>query len=258
MSFSALTKEELLYLSALLGVDNIWSIEDSFNKQSELEIRAKLLTLQESLLQKGCLEITLNDEIKVPSSYESMILHCANSSCVYILNSTQMEDDCGYLRYFVDDGLIVKYQLNGLASFSYSNMELMRNEIISFFGDSDSSDSPYSLVTGISRLRRMGSLSKQRFLQELRDYGCEESLALLIVDGLQGKADFRTLLGYSRRNHIESLFGKIVTLNFHSGCLMVTNDTLKPNTVCFSSLNRERLIAKIDDVLSFTKEDEVV
>ncbi len=258
MSFSALSREELLYLSALVGVDNIWCIEDSFSNQTELEIRANLLSLQGSLLQKGCLEVTINDEIRVVPSYSCLINRCANSSRIFVLNSTQMEDDCGHLRYFMNDEMIVKYQLNGLASLSYTNMEIMRNEIISFFGDKESSVSPYSLVTGISRLRRMGSLSKQRFLQELRECGCEESFALLIVDGLQGKADFRTMLGYSRTNHTDALIGKIVTLNFSSGCLMVTNDDQKPDTVCFSNLSRERLIEKIDQILDFAQESEVV
>ena len=104
----------------------------------------------------------------------------------------------------------------------------------------------------------MGSLSRQRFLSELKICGCEDDLALLIADGLQGNADFCSVLAFDRSAGQEILTGKLVTLRFAGGSLIVTPGERDMDSVCFARLNHEKLLAAMDDLLGQRKEVELV
>lgn len=258
MLAAQLTKEELLYLAALKGADNMWGIEDPFRDKSDLEIRTALLEMQGALLQKACLEATLDGPFSVSKLYSDLIEECANSSRVYVLSSSQLEAEQAHLRFFVGDNAIVRYQFRETVTLEFVNKDLMKAEMLGLFGDEPGDGDTCSLVTGVARLRRMGSLSKRRFLQELKYCGCEESLALLIADGLQGNSDFCSLLAYERKENQERLIGKLVTLSFSGGSLMVTPENTNVDTVCFTKLNRNRLLSILDEILETGEEVDVV
>ena len=253
-----LSKKELLYMSALSGTDNIWGFDDPFKGESEVKVRAALLELQGVLLRKSCLEASIDGHFSIAQEYQKLLDTCMNSEHVYILSSSQIEEEQAQLRFFVNGNTIVRYQYNETATLAFTSRELMKAEIITFFGDAGSQEQPYSLVTSVARLRRMGSLSKQRFLQELRDSGCEEELALLIVDGLQGNSDFCSLLAYDRSGKQETLVGKLVALNFAGGSLMVTPGASRSDSVCFTRLNHEKLLSVLDEVLGEGEDVDIV
>lgn len=258
MNSIQVNKEELLYLSALAGVDNLWGVDDPFAGKSETAFRAELLSLQEALVRKGCLDTSVSGEIRLAEDCRQILEICRSSMRVYILNSNQLEDEKAQLRFFEAGGKIVRYSFHESATLAFTGRELMRTELISFFGDADGEEQAYSLVTGIARLKRMGSLSRQRFLSELKICGCEDDLALLIADGLQGNADFCSVLAFDRSAGQEILTGKLVTLRFAGGSLIVTPGERDMDSVCFARLNHEKLLAAMDDLLGQRKEVELV
>ena len=254
-----LTKEELLYLSALKGVDNLWGVEDPFRGMSEDIIKSELLELQDSLIRKSCLDAAVDGRFSVASHYSNLINACMQSTRVYILSSSQFEEEQTALRYFVSDDSIVRYQFREYASIEFVSRSLMNAEIADFFGENyNNQEDSCSLITGIARLKRMGSLSKQRFLQELKACGCEDSLAILISDGLQGNPDFRSLLAYERTENSEMLCGKLVTISFAGGSLMVTPEGKNIDSVCFTKLNRDRLLSALGVIIDGREEINII
>lgn len=243
-----LSGEELLYLSAIVGVDNIWDINDPFADYGENRLITAMLDLQEALTRRGYLVPQVDGQFTVNDDCRQLLKHCMDSETVYILNSSQTEEDNLKFRFFVHDNLVVQYRFNGSANLSQTTVNLMRAEIEAFFGDAAETENGASLVTGVARLRRMGSLSRQRFLQELRSTGCEDELALLIADGLQGNADFCSVLMYRRQDGSEKLVDKLVTLRFAGGSLMVTPGETRIDTVCFTRLSHEKLKRQLDEM----------
>lgn len=258
MATAQLTKKELLYLTALMGSDNLWGFDDPFQGKSEAEVRADLLEMQNTLVRKSCLEVTVDEQFTVSPLFSNLIDSCMSSNRVLILSSSQLEAAQVQLRYFIGDDSIVRYQYRETATLEHISKDLMKSEIVGFFGDGTNDEDSCSLVTGVARLRRMGSLSKQRFLYELRNCGCEENLALLIADGLQGNSEFCSLLAYDRNGQQEILSGKIVTLSFAGGSLMVTHGGSDTESVCFTKVNRDRLFSELNKVLGGREEVDVV
>ena len=243
-----LEEKELFYLSALMGIDNIWGLEDPFANEDDATVITEILSLQNVLVGKGCLNADIDGKITVSTNYGEILEVCAGSEQVYILNSSHMEEERLVLRYFVHDRMVVQYTFNGLANLEVTSFPVMRAEIETFFGDADDEENPSSLLTGVARMRRMGSLSRQRFLQELRSTGCEEKLALLIADGLLGKAEFCSLLAFERKAGNERLSNKIVTLRFAGGSLIVTPGDGNVDMVCFSRLSHDKLDSQLNSI----------
>lgn len=258
MAATHLTEKELLYLAALKGADNMWGFDDPFHNKGEADIKADLLEMQDSLVRKSCLEVNIDGRIKVSALFSDLIESCMRSNRVIILSSSQFEAEKAQLRFFLEDESVVRYQYRGSATLEYISVDLMKSEIESFFGNGADDEDTCSLVTGIARLKRMGSLSKQRFLYELRSCGCEESLALLIADGLQGNSDFCSLLAFDRNGRHEVLSGKIVTLSFAGGSLMVTPGNENIDCVCFTKLNHDRLMAALNKILGGREDVDIV
>lgn len=258
MPTTKLTKKELLYLSALIGSDNMWGFDDPFQGKSEAEVRADLLEMQDTLVRKSCLDVAIDGQFTVSKLYSDLLRSCMDSSRVLVLSSSQLEAEHAQVRFFIGDNSVVRYQFRESAALEFITRELMITEIVGFFGNGTNDEDSCSLTTGVARLRRMGSLSKQRFLHELRSCGCEEGLALLIADGLQGNTDFCSLLAYDREGQQEKLTGKIVTLSFAGGSLMVTPGGSDPESVCFTKLNHDRLLYELNSVVGKREEVDIV
>lgn len=252
-----LSKKELLYLTALMGANNLWGIEDAFAEMSEEEIRSELLRLQDSLLRKQFLEVDADRPFEFDESSVKLLRHCIESTRVYILNSSHMEKKEQQMRFFVKEKEVAFFRCREQAELISVSPNEMRSIILSFFGNGDYTEISSTLTVGVTRLRRMGSLSRQHFLQELHNSGCSDDLALLIADSLQGSSDFCSLMAYERENGKESYCGKLVTLRFSGGSLMVTNEN-DPDIVCFKKLSRETLLSEIERLAGREEDVEVI
>lgn len=247
-----LNRRELMYLSALLDMGNMWGFPDPFGETKEDEIAEYILQVQESLREKGCL--VQEDELLPEKDLLERLLVCRGSEKVFILSSDKLEKSGLQLRFFVRGEMVIRYECGEEAVLSYCDEEWLRREISDFFGEGTGNDDHSFLMTTASRLRRMGSLSRQHFLQELCVCGCEESLALLIVNGLQSRADFKSLLVYSRREQREVLENKLVILEFAEGRLLVTAEGGGGERICLTGLGPEKLRRELTAILGQSRE----
>lgn len=250
--------EELLYLSALAGVDNIWGLEDPFAGVGEGELLLAMLRLQEALTARGLLTAEADGQLSMTPECRELLRHCMESERAYLLNSTLAEEEGQVLRFFVHGDRAVRFCFRGEAELAFTTPLLMKAELETFFGDAPEGENAASLVTGIARLRRMGSLSRRRFLEELRSIGCEEELALLIADGMQGDAAFCSLLAFDRSGEEERLADKLVALRFSGGSLMITPGDQGIDAVCFTRLSHSRLQEQLGRILGVESEAEAV
>lgn len=254
-----LCDEELLYISALTNTDNLWGVEDPFKYRTTEEIPFELLRIQEQLLQKGMVEARPDGQLSPSKELIQLIQHCKQSERVFIFNSSLAVDAGTQLRFFDHSGTFVRYFHREEAELSLVNRELAFQEVSALFGEASPQDEPdFSLETGIIRLRRMGSLSRRHFLFELKNCGCEDSLAELIVDALQGQSEFCSLLSYDRSNGQETLTDKLVTLRFSDGNLIVTPGQSNIDSVCLSRLTEEKLKHALIRVFGMETEVAVV
>lgn len=233
---NSVTKKELLYLSALVGMDNCWGIEDPFSEYSKTEIVNMMKQIREDLLQKGCIQYDENGSLFLNENWKKQLTHCKDSKNIFVLDSTKMEEAGTELRYFVDGESVVRYQLNDTAQFAYTTSSLMWTEIQSFFGEARKNKSQDSFDVRAETMRRMGSLSTQRFREELLAAHCEEALASLIVNGMQGNPEFQALLSYTRENEMESIRGRLVVLQPAEGSLLITSGK-DDDSLSFRELN---------------------
>ncbi len=254
-----LSDEELIYMSALIGADNLWGLADPFQNCADAEIPFELLRIQDQLIQIGVVKATPDGYLYPSEELLGILKHCMNSEKVYVFNSSMSTSDNVQLRFFEHSGVLIRYSFRNKAELSQINRELAFQEIRALFGDAEPiTETDLSLVTGVTRLRRMGSLSRQHFLFELKNCGCEDSLATLIVDGLQGKSEFCSLLAYERKGGSETLTGKLVTLRFASGNLIVTPEKGDINSVRFSRLRGDKLNSAIENIIGIYEEVSAV
>ena len=257
MAAVQLTKKELLYLTALKGADNVWGVDDPFQGEKDADIRADVLEMQSELIRKTCLEASENGQFTVSSPLSELMDVCIGCERILVLNSSRLAADGTNLRFFIRGDSAVRFESREEATLEPISIDLLKSETKSYFGDGSDEKDPSSLVTSVARLRRMGSLSRKRFLMELKNCGCEDDLALIIADGLQGNPEFCSLLAFDRRKGLGELSGKVVTLNFSGGGLMVTPGG-DMNTVCFTRVNHERLMSALNAVFGIREEVDVL
>lgn len=255
MTMEGLSKEELLYLSALRDASNLWGFEDSFQGKSEAEIKTILIELQTGLVRKNSLKVGVDGQISVESACADLIDACKESNQVFLISSSRLEEEKTVLRFFKQGSKVVRYQFRETGRFEFVSEDLMELEIKCFFDQPGDADDTSSLTTSIAHIRRMGSLSRQHFLQELRNSGCEDSLALLIADGLQGNADFKSLLVYDRSGAQDKLVDKLIILSFSGNSLIVSAEEGNVDLVCFRRIDQSQLNARLKHILG--KEDRV-
>ncbi len=258
MPASLLSEKELAFLSALEGADNLWGMEDPFRDMNEEELRAECSALERSLRSRGCAADSRGG-LRAAPPYAGWIDVCRKHRRLLIFNSKPMTEEQSRLRFFLADGAVVRYQYRGgAAALDYVGEDLMRSELTALFDtDAEEKDAPF-FVTGVSRLRRMGSLSRKHFLLELRSGGCDDGLAVWIADGLRGGSDFRSLLAYERSERGDELIGKLVTVRCPEGWLMITAEGRNADSVCITKLCRTGMLSALDGIFGGGKEVDIV
>lgn len=237
-----LSDEELFGMSALCGVENMWSLPDPLRDRSDAEIPYELLRLQEQLLRKGLLRLLPNGRCVPDAALMGMLEHCKACERVYVFNSQRQEDEGVRLRFFEHSGIFIRYCFRGEAELSQVNRELAFQEVHALFGGLEAPEGPdFSVETGVTRLRHMGSLSREHFLLELKNSGCDETSAGQIAEALQGKSEFCSLLVYDREDGAERLGGKLVALRAPGSAVMARSGSGRKESVRLSRLTAEKL-----------------
>lgn len=235
-------------------------MEDPFRDMNEEELRAEYSALERSLRDRGCAADSRGG-LRAAPPYADWIDACRNHRRILIFDSKPMTEEQSRLRFFLADGAVVRYQYRGgAAALDYVGEDLMRSELTALFdfdADAEEKDAPF-FVTGVSRLRRMGSLSRKHFLLELRSSGCDDELAVWIADGLRSGSDFRSLLAYERSERGDELVGKLVTVRCPESWLMITAEGRNADSVCITKLRRAGMLSALDGIFGGRKEVDIV
>lgn len=251
-----LKEKELLYVSMLSNVDNIWGIRDPFKDMDEDSIRMDVLRMQMSLLQKGYAVSEEDAQFTIIPELSDLIRQCAQSKLIFLFSTDEMEHSNHVLRYFASDNVIIRFMFKREASFGKVSKEQMYQELVDSFGEGAVAVPKDCLITSSSRLKRLGSLSRNRFIQELKDLGCEDELSTLIADGLQGNSSFRILLCFKTGDSLQGTpIDKIVSIHSPGGNLIAKSFwESNPDTVCFMRMDRTQLQKDLQRIVDWVGE----
>lgn len=245
-----LTEKELLYASMLLGIDNIWGVNDPYAEMAEEAIRMDILRIQKALLEKRYALSEEDGSFSLSGNVVETLQMCVHSKYLYEYSSDELERNNQILRYFVGENTIIRFGFNGISSLSTVSLSEMRSEITAHFSSETGDAWLDSLTAGTTRLKNLGSISRNHVIQELKEKGCDNSLSVMITNGLQGNASFRVLLCFDTSVHeISSPIEKLVTMHFPGGNLIAKSD---PETVSDSvrlcKLSQEQLLYEIEKI----------
>lgn len=251
MKTVSVTAMELLYLSARLGVDNIWDLDETFSELTEDNAERKIARLQDSLLKKGALLPQLDEGTIVEEETKKLLLSCGAWETVVILSSSEMEKKRERLRFFFHGSGLVRYEFRGDAAvLSSTTKEELSDEVKSFFREAEDVTQTDSLVASAAKLRRIGGLSRNRFLQELSCLGCGKEFSTLIADSLQGNPDICSFVCIQNRNGEEVLKNKLVTLRLPGQGLIVRPEVADGReSIRFTRLSKGQLDETVNSIL---------
>lgn len=249
LSSLTLSTKELIFASMLSGVGNIWGIADPYVEMSEDVIRVDILRIQKALIEK---RYAISDEDGAFSLFDGvikMLRLCDESRYMYEFSSDELERSNQVLRYFDCGDVIIRFEVKENASLSLVQLPEMKNELASYFDSGDEDIWQGALTADTARLKRYGSLNRNRFIRELKEKGCNDSLSVILTNGLQGISSFRTLVCYDASSSDEGIpVEKLFTMHFPGGNLIAKADAPLPESITLCKLSQEQLLAEIDRV----------
>ena len=252
MNTIPLTPGELLYLSAWAEAGNVWGLENPFEELSPEKVSAEVARIQKALLGKGALLPCLDSGAETEEGLRGLLETCGAWEDVWILSTSGMEQRGEKLRYFLHGDSLVRYAFReGEAVLAPASEDDMKAEAAALFGGEDTEEGQETILASAAKLRRIGGLSRARFLQELSALGCGEDFARLIADGVQGKPEICSLMHFRREAGEERLVHRLVTLRLPGEGLIIRPETAEGReSVRFSRLNAALLEKALDEALA--------
>lgn len=249
-----LNTKELLYLSVLAGIENIWGVPDAFHNMCEEDLRMEVIYIQQSLRSKRYSKSVFDNGFAAKDELITILVDCAKSERVYLLGASSLEASNRAIHYYVSHGVLIRYERQEDDQFfSLTTADAFSQEIAAVFSATKESTVQFDavpLLFSAQKMRRLGSLSRRRFLEELSAIGCNDRLSTLIVDGLQGDANYCSLVELRNDNGRSVVADKLVTLCFGSGSLLITPDQpIEKDVIRFSVLNSLALHDSIQRIL---------
>lgn len=245
-----LTEKELLYASMLSGISNIWGVKDPYAGMHEEEIKMDILRMQKSLLEKGYALSEEDGNFSLQGRLSEILHKCASSRYLCEFISDEFENKNQIRRYYIGTKSLIRLECSAGASLVYVSEDEMINELSALFCAGSESTWTETLIAGSSRLKHFGSISRSRFIQELKDKGCEDSLSVIIANGLQGSSSFRVLLCFDTSSVEPNVpVQKLVTMHFPGGSLIAEADSQSSSdAVRFRKLTKDQLIHELKKI----------
>ena len=260
-----LSPEELAYLSGLLNLRADWGIQPQFEQEDTAVLENQILRLQTELVSRSCLISQVDGYFTVEPQCRELLTGCVNCSQAYVLHSENADGLETRCYFFCDGSRLIRYyryrdeqHLRGNNEFSFYSTQLMDAEIRNCFDKKETADLDCSLITSVNVLRKIGSLTRNRFLNELNVLGCSADMAERIAEALQGKNSFSSLLKLDVQKDRYTVCGKLMVLHCSRGGLMVTNVEGDPESVCLTAADTAQIDRKLKELLGTAEEADVV
>lgn len=250
LSSLTLSTKELIYASMVSGIGNIWGIVDPYNEMPEDVIRIDILRIQKSLIEKRYAITEDDGSFTLFNGIIDMLHLCAEARYMYEFSSDELESCNHVLRYFCCGDAFIRLDVNVEVTLSFVQLSDMKDELSTYFCSGDGDVWSGELAAGTNRLKKYGSASRNRFICELKEKGCNDSLSVIIANGLQGSSSFRALVCYDTSSPDANIpVEKIVTMHFPGGNLIAkADDNPLPESITLCKLSKKQILAEIDRI----------
>ena len=250
LSSLTLSKKELIYASMITGIDNIWGIADPYSEMSEDVIRIDILRIQKSLIEKRYAITEDEGPFTLFDGVIDTLRLCAEARYMYEFSSEELERCNHVLRFFCCGDVVIRLDVKEDVTLSVVQLSEMKDELSTYFCSEDGDIWSGALTAGTTRLKRYGSVSRNRFICELKEKGCNDILSVIIANGLQGSSSFRVVVCYDISSPDTSIpVEKLVTIHFPGGDLIAkANDGSLSESITLCKLSQEQISAEIDRI----------
>ncbi len=246
-----LTADEILYLSAGLGMDRFYGIPDRLSSLSRQALQMRVLEIQDSLSQKGYLQSDFDGNMQTDSMLLQMLAACGDNDgflCFeYCLGgSTQT----GRLYFIKGESVYKMTPEENLYRFAPVAWEEMKAEVfgaLAWKETEEAAEFPFTILQrDLEKAARLAGRSAQKKAEGvLLEAGAGICMTETILAGMTGGADFYSLLFFDSQTEespglsIQFLQGKILAAMEYE----TVNDE---DCVRFRELERKELDALLE------------
>lgn len=212
--------KELIYLSSLTDHFDLWGLSNPYENMDKAEIERDKLLVEQLLRQKGFLTL----EGERDEDLAEMIRCCERSPKVLIFRTDAVTPE-KRIHYFNSADGIIRGEIGEEICLQRISLESMREELVDFFIEGNYHNDTEKITVHSGRMDILRALSRERYVQELRNWGCKERLAEAIADSMQTSAACRALICYKVDNaRYFSNIEFVLTLHFPNGDIMSVSD----------------------------------
>lgn len=261
MEHYTLSNKELLYVTALLRMSNIWEIENEFENSSQDSVALNIVRLQDEIAEKGYTEIELDGRFRLDEDFYTLLITCKSWDHMIIFYDSEKNKGSHIDRCFIKQQKIICMLKNGSQiELTYITPAELRESVQTFFSHERKFDKkalPRSISTSAKRICEMSNLRRSRFIEELRRIGCNLHLSDLIADSMQGRAAYNSVTILKRENKAPVICKKLTTCYFDEGALIITPDKVVDHDIVqFTVWDRNSLRARVDEVYKILSIEE--
>lgn len=192
--------EELLYIAANLGAEQLYGVKDVLMGMSENERRLKIFEVEKNLSAKKLIQEDFDGNIEIEKNIKNAVSVCAFfQSCLFMEGIQDGEQDFCY--YFIKDAVVysmkkVEEDTYVLTSMDGSTLKTKVHEVVKKEQTMDSSIAEF--LISMEEMERITTLIKhgasEKGKEQLMEAGADEKIAAAIVGSIEKKADFHSIV----------------------------------------------------------------
>ncbi len=194
-----LTADEILYLSAELGMDRVYGVPDGLSLLSRQALQMRVLEIEDSLSRKGYQQSDFDGNRQTDSRLLQMLETCGDQDGLICFESCLADSVQTGRIYFIRGERICKMTpVKDRYHFVPVSREEMKTEILRELVWKETEETAEHSFTILRRdlekaARLAGRSAQERAKEVLLEAGADIPMAEIILDGMAGRADFYSL-----------------------------------------------------------------
>lgn len=188
--------EELLYLAANLGAEQLYGVNDVLAGLSEQERKLKIFEVEKNLTAKKYIEEDFDGNIEIEKNIKKAVIVCAFfQSCLFMEGVKAGEQEFCY--YFIKDDVVYSMKKTEEDNYVLTSMDgsILKTKVHEVVKKDQITDNtiPEFLVS-MEEMKRITTLIKhgaaEKGKEELLAAGADEKIANAVVGTIEKKVDF--------------------------------------------------------------------
>lgn len=192
--------EELLYLAAQAGAEQLYGVKDVLLGMSENERRLKIFEVEKNLSAKNYIEEDFDGNIEIEKKIKKVVSVCAFfQSCLFMEGVMDGEQDFCY--YFIKDADVISMKMVEEDTYLLTPVDgsTLKNKVHEVVKKEQTVDSTIcEFVISMEEMERITTIIKHgasdKGKEQLFSAGADEKIANAIVDAIEKKADFHSIV----------------------------------------------------------------